>query len=460
MKIKQLALYNYKSHRKLELSFEGDVTIISGNNGEGKSSILGAIRDIFGRMHTRFPGLTGISPRAGDIRIDSALQPSEGLHVWARLDVTKESSGLSGSIDDGEVLIEVSRTKLRERTPKTVNSLLDQLNQEHVIGVKQLDGFVDKLITADSGGESYLMPVIAYYGTDRAVFETPLRRRNFKTHFPRFDSLTGSLNSNSNFKRVFEWFHAKETEEAFKQKKLRSFDYSDEELDAVRYAIERFLPGFKEPRTVLRPLRFVVDKAEGDKTRTFDLNQLSDGYRTCLAMVADLACRMVEANPSEVMKNPLEAEAIVLIDEVDLHLHPSWQQVIISDLLRVFPNAQFIVTTHSPQVMSSVESRCVRKLVVNEVETGVSIPSFAMGARSVDVMENVQEVDARPPNAITAKLDRYKTLVRAGEWSSQEARELRNELDAWGWRDEPELRRIDVEIRVAESGRVNNAKVK
>ncbi|MFB5205158.1 AAA family ATPase, partial [Stenotrophomonas sp. 3diitr2024] len=406
MKIKQVALYNYKSHRKLDLSFESDVTIISGNNGEGKSSVLGAIRDVFGRIHTKLPGLVGISPKLGDVRIQSTTKLSEGLHVWAQIDISRENASLDSDEGLNDGVIEVSRTRLRDRAPETVSSLADQLAVGHVVGTKNLDGFIDRIISADARGEAYLMPVVAYYGTDRAVFDTPLRRRNFKTHFPRFDGLNGSLSSNSNFKRVFEWFHAKETEESLRQKKLRSFDYLDPELSAVREAIERFMPGFRDPRTVLRPLRFVVDKAEGNSIRTFELNQLSDGHRTCLAMVVDLACRMVESNPSDVLANPLEAEAVVLIDEVDLHLHPSWQQVIIPDLLRVFPNTQFVITTHSPQVMSSVESRCIRKLVVDEEETRVLIPSFALGARSVDVMEDVQEVDARPPNAITAKLDR------------------------------------------------------
>lgn len=458
MKIKKLALYNYKSHRRLELSFESDVTIISGNNGEGKSSVLGAIRDVFGRIHTKLPGLAGIAPRLGDVRIDSATRLSEGLHVWVQLDISKENSMLASNESIDADVIEVSRTRLRDRAQETLSSLADQLVVGHVAGTKHLDAFVDQVISADARGDNYLMPVVAYYGTDRAVFDTPLRRRNFKTHFPRFDGLNGSLSSNSNFKRVFEWFHAKETEESFRQKQLRSFEYFDPDLNAVRQAIERFLPGFRDPRTILRPLRFVVDKKEGDVTRTFELNQLSDGHRTCLAMVVDLACRMVEANPSGILSNPLEAEAIVLIDEVDLHLHPSWQQLIIPDLLRVFPNTQFIVTTHSPQVMSSVESRCVRKLIVNEEETKVVIPTFALGARSVDVMEDVQEVDARPPNAITAKLDRYRMLVSDSRWDSVEARQLRAELDSWGWRDEPELRRIDVEIRLGEMRRKGVAK--
>ena len=90
------------------------------------------------------------------------------------------------------------------------------------------------------------------------------------------------------------------------------------------------------------------------------LDQLSGGYRIVLALAADIAARMVTGNPHR--DNPLESEAIVLIDEVELHLHPSWQQRVLIDLARTFPNTQFIVSTHSPQVLTTVEPQRIVKL--------------------------------------------------------------------------------------------------
>lgn len=66
-------------------------------------------------------------------------------------------------------------------------------------------------------------------------------------------------------------------------------------------------------------------------------------------MVADIAARMAEANPGK--ENPLSTSGIILIDEVDLHLHPQWQRTILKSLHSIFPNVQFIVTTHSPSVI-------------------------------------------------------------------------------------------------------------
>jgi predicted ATP-binding protein involved in virulence len=93
-----------------------------------------------------------------------------------------------------------------------------------------------------------------------------------------------------------------------------------------------------------------MDRVEADGTQhELRIEQLSEGYKIVIAMVADLAARMAEANPW--MENPLGSDGIVLIDEVDLHLHPKWQRSILQDLHRVFPNVQFLVTTHSPIIV-------------------------------------------------------------------------------------------------------------
>ena len=107
---------------------------------------------------------------------------------------------------------------------------------------------------------------------------------------------------------------------------------------------------FQRPRIETRPLRFVVDQLMPDGSkRELRIEQLSDGYKIAIAMVADIAARMAEANPDK--ENPLTTSGIILIDEVDLHLHPQWQRTILKSLHSIFPNVQFIVTTHSPSVI-------------------------------------------------------------------------------------------------------------
>ena len=113
------------------------------------------------------------------------------------------------------------------------------------------------------------------------------------------------------------------------------------------------------------------------------------------------------------IKNALDYPAIVLIDEVELHLHPAWQQRVLPSLLEIFPNTQFIVTTHSPQIISSIEPKHLRILSQNRI----SLPSSSTyGAESQRVLEEVFGVTARySENEAKKTLDAYFELIHKGE---------------------------------------------
>ncbi|MFZ6750084.1 AAA family ATPase [Undibacterium sp. Ren11W] len=448
MKITRLTLDNFRSHNRLDISFERDITVIGGDNGLGKTSILDAIAQLLGYLLQRLPGVPGLGTRRSDLRIQNNGKLAPAFRIWGQFDIETECKALEDQ-PNLPYSIDVSRSVARDLTSATRTEFASSHPPVGRLGLAPFTRLADALTGAENEGKPYLVPLIVYYGTSRAVFDTPLRRRNFKVAFARFDSLNGSLNSKANFKRVFEWFHAKEAEENREQKRQRSFDYQDPELEVVRKAIEAFFPKFKSPRTLLRPLRFVVDQQLNARQKiTFDLDQLSDGYRTTLAMIVDLACRLVEANPPSNTNDPLKCEAIVLIDEVDLHLHPSWQQTILTDLRRVFPNAQFIVTTHSPQVLTTVEARSIRNLEKSLEKTLVNIPDFSLGAKSVQLLEDIFHVDARPPIPIVKTLKRYKSLVENDEWDKPDALRLREKLNNWAGNKEAELARIDIDIKM------------
>lgn len=108
------------------------------------------------------------------------------------------------------------------------------------------------------------------------------------------------------------------------------------------------IKGYSNLRIELAPARMVMTNADGVDLQ---IDQLSGGYKAVLSVIADIAKRLSMANPDS--QNPLEEDAVILIDELDLHLHPKWQKEIVDDLKRTFPNCQFIVSTHSPFVIQS-----------------------------------------------------------------------------------------------------------
>lgn len=254
--------------------------------------------------------------------------------------------------------------------------------------------------------------------------------------------------SKINFADSLAWFEKKETEEARYGMKTKNVDYTIAELDAVRSALAQSLGEYENPYMELDSndtVNFYIRKKGTDQVYMFD--ELSAGYKTTLALVMDLARRMAVANAdvyAKENKSVLKSPAIVLIDEIDLHLHPSWQQRVLPDLTRIFPNTQFIVTTHSPQVLTGIPSECIRVLKEGKV---YDAPAGSQGAESSRLLKRILGVDSRPPSdPVTQNLEAYKKLVYADKWDSTEAKELRQFLVTSFKGEEPTLTELDLHI--------------
>ncbi len=421
MKIKKLDLVNFRCFDSLQVDFDDRMTVLVAPNGAGKSAILDAIAVNLGSFLTRLPGIRGIAPkRETDLRIDRQGKKSPYLRI------TTETA--TGIIWDRTVLRDYSK-KTKEWVPKK-------------IGLEKLNDYVDSFVDAQNNDISYQLPILAYYGTGRGVFDGPQRRRNFKKQFYRFEAYQGAMEGRANFKLFFEWFDAMEDLERRQQTEKRDFDAILPELDAVRQAIARMFPDFSNPRIETRPLRFLIDWQQESNKQTLHIEQLSDGYRTTLALVMDIAARMAEANPES--SNILETKGIVLIDEIDLHLHPQWQQRIIGDLQRTFPKVQFIVSTHSPQVLSTVKREQIRILGTATNGHFFAEPPIAKtyAEPSNDVLQAVMSVDPQPPVPEKKLLERLTELVDQGMFDVDEAKGLFLELEKKISAEHPQLMRL------------------
>ena len=217
--------------------------------------------------------------------------------------------------------------------------------------VKEIKSYAESLKEQILKNEEKVnIPILAYYGTGRGQIKDPERKRGFQKVFAQWDCYNNSLDASTDFKRFFAWYDMMEDEERREREHRRDFSYHSTVLTSVRRAIEAFVgPHYTNPHIAIHPLRFVLEEEGKYIKRELRLEQFSDGYKIIIAMVADIASRMAEGNPG--MDNPLEGSGIILIDEIDLHLHPKWQRVILDKLNKVFPNVQFIVTTHSPIVL-------------------------------------------------------------------------------------------------------------
>ncbi|WP_428098162.1 AAA family ATPase [Candidatus Rariloculus sp.] len=418
MKLKTVEIENYRAIDKMRLPLHPSLIVFHGDNAHGKTSVLSAIAVGLGAIPSLLPEVSGIGFRKTDPRqrtrpMRIALEATDGT-AWGR----RWSGGGN------------EKSYARKAMP-----------------IRQLREKIYEIIEADRDGRPIDLPIVAFYDTDRAVFDRLPRSRRSKTEFPRYFALQDALSRQTNFGDFLKWFYAKENEELREQREWRDFDERLLELESVRKAIESMVPGVSEPRVKLKPLRFAVTvRDHRGKKKELALDQLSGGFRIMLALAADLARRMAQGNPH--LDDPLTSEAIVLIDEVELHLHPSWQQRILTDLTRTFPNTQFIVSTHSPQVLSDIHPEQIVELIVEKgriVARNAAAPTY--GAEAGDVLVTVMGVDERPPrNEFAKALKRYMGLINDGKGETKAARTLRKDLDQMSPND-PGLERADMELR-------------
>ena len=425
MKLKSVDIENYRAIEKLELPLDPSLTVLHGDNGYGKTSVLSAIA----------VGL-GHEDMLGSYLDISTIDLCE--EDW------REGAG------HPRVVVEDTNGNIGERRGDEVAD--EQKERNRIARKEAMQPLLDKALAT----EDKEMPIVAFYGTERTFSDMP--DRGLSQRDPQFEpsrraALEEALSARTDFKGFLAWFSLKEHEELRRLKyqldsnyQLEDLDYHLKDLSAVRQAISSMLPEVSDPRTELNPPRFVVSqKSEHGQVEKLSLDQLSGGYRIVLALAADLARRMAQGNPH--LDDPLKSEAVVLIDEVELHLHPGWQQRILGDLQRTFPNAQFIVSTHSPQVLTTVESQHIVKLHWEDDRIVAGAPEGATyGAEAGDVLSLVMGVNERPDNNFTKDLDEYRRLVSEGKGESEEALALREELEKFSPRDYA-LTRADLEIK-------------
>jgi predicted ATP-binding protein involved in virulence len=385
------------------------MNVLIGENGAGKSTILDALSILLSWLPARIksPQGRGAYPKESDIengKRDCFLivftERNDTVRNWV---LSKARAG---------------REKVEVNSLASLTALTDQF-----------------LLKDEDQIASY--PLVAHYAVNRAVLDIPLRIRAHHDFQP-LDAFDQSL-SGADFRQFFEWFRNQEDIENEQYAKgNRKANYKpDHQLSAVRSAIQN-LTGFEDLRVIRSPYQRMELRK---KNETLQIDQLSDGEKCLLAMVGDLARRLALANPG--LENPLDGYGIVLIDEIELHLHPKWQKMIIPKLRETFPNCQFIVSTHSPLVLSYVSSEKIILLKNNQVEQ----VNWSFGQSVERIVEDIMDVPARPEEIQEKLSELYRKIKDADIGAAKAAyEELRKELG-----DDPGLVQADFFIRRKEN---------
>jgi predicted ATP-binding protein involved in virulence len=425
MEIKKIRLNNVGRFTNLEIAFAptdthaSKVTVFVGNNGAGKTTILKSLATSLSWLIARIRTENGNgSPISEDWISNGKTAASIQIEAYEPAQFSFPGQNAFGWT--------VARTRLGRKS--TTNSEL--------VGATQLaECYRDYLTIVEDKGQ---IPLMVLYPVERSVLEVPPPQKS-KAKFDQLDGYENALNQGIDFGRFFEWFKTREDSEnesgistvllshlknaiaAQDNKIIRELERMhvtsrDAQLNAVRSAISAFMPGFENLRVRRRPhLQMTIDKAG----KTLNVAQLSQGEKSMMALVSDIARRLAIMNPSS--DEPLKGNGIVMIDEVDLHLHPQWQRRLIHQLTATFPNCQFILTTHSPLVIS--DSKGILCYVLDDGELEERDGLYGMDANQV--LMNVMDTDVRN-SEIQDRLDRLLELVQ--EKQLPQAKSLYKEL--------------------------------
>lgn len=371
IKIDKLRMINYKRFTDASVDFDPHLTVICGKNGAGKSSVLSGVAVLLSWIIARLRNESGVGNYVPVLSVNNNSHNGCVAGCFFGSDATIPNKAKSG------------------------------YSKQYAWDIAPIKSYVAQKRRQLEENEATPIPVFAYYGVKRAVLDMPLRTRQHD--YTKFDAYDKCLEGAANFRGFFTWFRACEDWEN-EQNSRGACHVQHPGLTAFREAMSQFMPEYANVRIDRHPLSMTIEK----NGEWLNAEQLSDGEKIYLALIGDLCHRLSLANPAG---NPLEGDGIVLIDEIDLHLHPQWQGEIAAALARTFPNLQFIVTTHSPHVINSVPTSSIRMI---DADATISSAPYGYGIPSEIILEDIMRLSNDVPSEIADILSNFNEAIGDG----------------------------------------------
>ena len=349
--------------------------MVVATNGAGKTALLDAVGIALGPFIGAFDESVGKHFHATDIRQTAIRSTASKEMEYAADGVGLEATGCFQFNGVGKDVGAEDVTWSRRLTgPVKTKTTIKE--------AKKLIDYGKRLQAAvRTPGTNVVLPLVAYYGTGRLWQQKKLTRGKL-TRTSRTIGYRDCLDPASSFKSFVEWFAywndniSREHTAARKQGR----DYEPTEFDGYVSSVIRAVnlclaPAGWKNIDYSPALQELV--AKHDEHGELPISLLSDGIRNMIGMIADIAFRATKLNGHLGAKAAEQTPGVVLIDEVDMHLHPSWQQTVLQSLTKAFPELQFIVTTHSPQVLSTVSRESIRVIECDDLGCRANPPDFS-----------------------------------------------------------------------------------
>ncbi|MDR1873089.1 MAG: AAA family ATPase [Deltaproteobacteria bacterium] len=432
MKLNSICIQNFRSFDNLTIEFDERLTVLVGVNGSGKSAVLDALE----------PGIALITAtflQSSYQDILSYLGCRSG-YFFSHLDLPLTTDNNTITINYNVDNVEFSYEEIYDNSfnlPKT-HDLKTYIN----------------IISPHFSHYEINKPILVKYSSNRLINKSEAKLSiNSKYKQGPDESYKGIIDPCIDYSSILSWFDDINNKEARFVRDNRDLSFRLPEMEVLRQAISKtLLEEYINPNFDLATYEMTLVKK--DTNINFPVSSLSQGFQSILSLTLDLARRMIMANRVMDSSAVLNTPAIVLIDEIDLHLHPSWRQKVLPILLDVFPGAQFIVTTHSPLVLTSIKPE---NIVILDGKSAIPATSSTYGATISTVLRDIFAVNERPDNEVFRQLSRYFELINEGLFNSEEGIKIRKFLNKY-IADDPSLVKADLLIKSYEiSENIKNA---
>ncbi len=386
MEIKNITITNFRGIRSFSCECSSSLNVFAGVNGAGKSTVLCAVNILLGWLISRLRNVKG----RGYNLVDTDIMRG---YDYCLLQIVVSYKGQN-------VSWQLYKQKSSVRTKPISKTSLEQLTM-----------LANRIISDnEQHPETASLPLFATYGVTRVVDSTPVRIR--KRHaMAMIDTYDSKNEGQANYRSLFAWFRELEDIENANFRETGVLT-ENVQLKAVRKAIVETVPGFDELKVKRSPRGFVIKK----NGQEFRFDQLSDGEKAYIAIVADIARKLGMTHPF--LQNPLQATGIVMIDEIDLHLHPSWQWDVIPQLSTTFPHVQFFMTTHSPYVLTNVNKRDGQRVFFMKDGEAIEAPTTIYGKRIDNILCDNLGMQSVRGKAVAEKISALMDLMKVNDIDS------------------------------------------
>lgn len=413
MKLNKIEIHNFKCFEDVSFELHPRLNVLMGNNGTGKSSLLEAFRILIGSLYLGYDKYENKITMPGIIKDDIRLRNIDG-NLEPQIPAYVSCEG------------ELSPCYMPEKSSICWKRAMETLGGSTTTrDAKDLQQASAQIQSSVREGLGQTIPLVAYFSTDR--YKKERKDTDVSLAGSRMRGYFNALDTTTSTKFFLDLYYTETLDQVQNDKKSTL-------LAAVNSAVSTCV-NCRNLKYILKTQELLV---EYDNDESLPFNLLSDGVRCTLAMVMEIAFRCYLLNPHLGEDAPLKTNGVVLIDEIDLHLHPSWQIHVLNDFRKAFPEIQFIVSTHAPLVVSRLSDCRIYKISDRQIY------NFPMqNGRDANYILKGMEVDYHTTDE-KEKLGNYFSLIDQGLGHTTEASNLRKELEELLGEENAELKRADM----------------